>query len=330
MTTSITSVSATQSKVQINSVDALYLGSDGSLNTGQWAGLRNRVINGSARIQQRPAPAASGTLNYVTDRFIYAISSGTAVSGAWGQNLFGGSSSSYWHWIGTVSFTTGQPYWSTRIESKDVADLNSKTITVSGKFYQDSGSTQAISIRLNKPTAVDNYTGATIVSTNTANTIPTGVATSFSATFTLGSTDASNGLAIEVFITTAITVVSKNFAISDVQLEVGSVATPFEQRPYGMELALCQRYYEVCGFEAIGSLAGAINFGGRAKYAAVKRIVPSIAQVANNASFTQLNISTTTSNYIQAGSLEGVVVYRTASAAGQAQFSETFAVSAEL
>jgi len=32
--------------------------------------------------------------------------------------------------------------------------------------------------------------------------------------------------------------------IWEVQLEEGSVATPFEQRPIGTELALCQRYYE--------------------------------------------------------------------------------------
>jgi hypothetical protein len=30
---------------------------------------------------------------------------------------------------------------------------------------------------------------------------------------------------------------------SEVQVEQGSVATPFERRPYGTELALCQRYY---------------------------------------------------------------------------------------
>lgn len=48
--------------------------------------------------------------------------------------------------------------------------------------------------------------------------------------------------------------------ITGVQLEVGSVATPFERRPYGLELALCQRYYQR-GF-GYGSIWGATNLSG--------------------------------------------------------------------
>jgi hypothetical protein len=38
---------------------------------------------------------------------------------------------------------------------------------------------------------------------------------------------------------------SGTFDIAQVQIEAGSVATPFEQRPIGTELQLCQRYYQV-------------------------------------------------------------------------------------
>jgi len=44
---------------------------------------------------------------------------------------------------------------------------------------------------------------------------------------------------------------SGTFDIAQVQLEEGSVPTPFEHRPIGTELALCQRYYETCGTDTL-------------------------------------------------------------------------------
>jgi len=48
-----------------------------------------------------------------------------------------------------------------------------------------------------------------------------------------------------------------NIYITGVQLEVGPTATPFEHRPIGTELALCQRYYEKS--YDINIVPGAIN-----------------------------------------------------------------------
>ena len=41
-------------------------------------------------------------------------------------------------------------------------------------------------------------------------------------------------------------------AVTNIQLEEGSIATPFEQRPIGLELSLCQRYYLAMTGIAIG------------------------------------------------------------------------------
>jgi hypothetical protein len=38
---------------------------------------------------------------------------------------------------------------------------------------------------------------------------------------------------------------NRTFFITGIQMEVGTVATPFEHRSFGQELALCQRYYQL-------------------------------------------------------------------------------------
>jgi hypothetical protein len=54
---------------------------------------------------------------------------------------------------------------------------------------------------------------------------------------------------------------SNSFRITGVQLEAGSVATPFEHRQFGQELALCQRYYQKWQNESGGETTGSVGTG---------------------------------------------------------------------
>ncbi len=73
---------------------------------------------------------------------------------------------------------------------------------------------------------------------------------------------------------------SNNFRITGVRLVAGSVAKPLVQRPYAQELALCQRYYEVVGFEASQPLIGQVISSGSIVITTLrcleKRVAPSV------------------------------------------------------
>jgi hypothetical protein len=88
---------------------------------------------------------------------------------------------------------------------------------------------------------------------------------------------------------------SGTFDIAQVQVEPGPVATPFERRPIGTELALCQRYYETrpSGFALVLSpgARSTYNAGSFVSYQfkQTKRSVPSVTA-------TSANINTLTTN----------------------------------
>ena len=214
-----------------------------SLNGGQLAGLRNRVINGQGWINQRGNIAATAGLQYGPDRMMASITSGTSISGNISSGSLSGTNTTYGWGLNACSWTNGAAQLAQRIESWNVKDMNSKTVTFSGKLYQDTGGSRTMNIIIQKATAgVDNFsTTSTIASTTVA--IPSGTTTAFSFTTTLGASDATNGIMLIVSDTATNTVTSKTYFTSDWQFEIGSVATTFEQRPYGMEMALCQRYY---------------------------------------------------------------------------------------
>jgi len=94
---------------------------------------------------------------------------------------------------------------------------------------------------------------------------------------------------------------SNNFYITGIQFEVGSVATEFEHRSYGEELALCQRYFE--RFDYVnGSLIGVATLnsttgGWMPFYYSEKRNDPSFSSSAAGQTSGTLSLLTGSGGY---------------------------------
>jgi hypothetical protein len=101
------------------------------------------------------------------------------------------------------------------------------------------------------------------------------------ATFTLNSS--FNNLAIIVWSSDALAQ-NATLDLSAVQIERGATATPFEVRPVGAELTLCQRYFERLGgnsFDAFGIAQAISTTDANAVFLfSKKRIVPTISRDA--------------------------------------------------
>ena len=238
--------------------------------------FRNRIINGDMRIDQRNAGASvTNTTNslFTVDRFfIYgAVSSkftaqqnaGSVTPPVGFTNYLGCTSSSAYSVGAGESFSIYH-----NIEGFNLADFgwgtaNAQTATLS--FWVRSSLTGTFSVTLRNNAQNRSYPATyTISSANTWEQKSITIAGETSSTwvtnnglgvaliFNLGSgasaSTTANAWASANYVaaTGATSVVGTNgatFYITGVQLEKGSTATSFDYRPYGTELALCQRYY---------------------------------------------------------------------------------------
>jgi hypothetical protein len=258
-----------------------------SLNGGPLAGARNRIINGDMRIDQRNAGASVSITtagNYTVDRWSgnatqnskYTVQQDTSNPAGFANSLKVTSSSSY-------SVTSSDVFWLAQaIEGLNTSDLawgtaSAKSATLS--FWVQSSLTGTFGGALRNSAANRSYPFTyTISSANTWEyktvSIPSDTSGSWLSTngiginlnFGLGVGSTFSGTAGAwasanyVSATGATSVVGTNgatFYITGVQLEPGTVATPFERRSYGQELALCQRYCVV-----YRGNAGANDFAG--------------------------------------------------------------------
>jgi hypothetical protein len=331
----------------------------GGQNT-TFGGMRNRIINGDMRIDQRAAGANTTVTTsgyYTVDRF----AGSTNVSSKYkvGQNLNNISApNGFYNYLGVQSlssYSSGSSDYSAiyhSIEGYNLLDLNlgsssGSPFTIS--FWVRSSLTGTFTFVVSASYG-SNAGYATTYTINVADTweyktitIPaTSIGTWNRATdlgmmlwWDLGTGSAYNGTAntwssnYTLKVAGTQNIIGTNnatFYITGVQLEKGSAATAFEYRQFQQEFALCQRYYEkgIVGF--VGYLTNGIAGGIGIPFAVTKRAAATMSQAASlNAS----GMASGVASYFVTG-VDGFAIYHTATMTGNVSFVDRYIADAEL
>ena len=224
-------------------------------------GFRNRIINGGFDIAQRGTSFVSGANNddtYNLDRW-YVLSDGNdAVDITQTTTVPTGAKYS----IGLDVETVNKKFGIAQIiENANCFDAIGKTVTlsfdakVSATTKLDnvkcaivawSGTADSVTSDIISAWGAEG-TNPTLIANATYENTPANlnVTTSFARYTVSAAVDTASTANIIVFIWSDVTDTTAGdfLYITNTQLEVGSVATPFERRDYGRELMLCQRYY---------------------------------------------------------------------------------------
>lgn len=277
------------SELKVNAITDASGGNTASINgatpTNDNLMGRNRVINGAMEIDQRNAGAAVTVGgSYPVDRFQMTNTSDGAFSAQQDSSAPAGFVNSL-----KVTTTTADGTLTTTqrltvrhiIEGTNIRDLawgsaSAKTITIS--FWVRSSLTGTFGGSLQNGAGNSSYPFTYSISSadtweqksvtitgDTSGTWLTTTGRGILVFFGLGAGPDISGTAgawagaSYTSATGAVSVIgtlNATWYITGVQLEAGSVATSFERRSYGQELALCQRYYYKIGPAATGSRVG--------------------------------------------------------------------------
>ena len=198
--------------------------------------LRNRIINGQQQVDQRnngtTVSIASGSFSYVTDRNGVYNAGPNAVTA---ERVAGASGFQYAIRI-TGSASNTATSWYQRIEAINSFDMASVSVTFSAFVWADSN--RNVTPAVSTPNTYENFAAQTVGGSTTwaVTTTPT----RFSWTFTMPA-NAVNGAEIAIALGALLS--TQTVTITGAQLEIGTVATPFERRLIGQEVSLCERYY---------------------------------------------------------------------------------------
>ena len=250
---------------------------DGSVQSGGWTGMKNRIINGAMVIDQRNAGAAvtinTASYTYTMDRWaalgqatdgVYTIQRSTTAPAGFINSLLATVTTA------DTSIGVSQYYlFKHAFEGFNIADLGwgaagAATVTLSfwvrssltGVFsgsITNGGYTRAYPFSYTINAANTWEQKSITIAGDTTGTWPTDNTNGMNLYLDLGSGSSNKGTANAwvgsgfVGVTGSVNLIGTNgatFYITGVQLERGSTASSFEYRPYGTELQLCQRYYQ--------------------------------------------------------------------------------------
>jgi hypothetical protein len=266
-------VDSTNTRVGINNQSPAYtLDVNGTVEATQfiqgtdyltpYTGFRNAIINGDFRINQRAWSSSTATASYGFDRFSQINSGGTVTMSS--QSFTVGSpaatgyeATNFCRMVTASQSGTGH-FAILRQHIEDVRTLANSTITVSFWAKASSG-TPKVAVEVvqsfgsgGSPSAdVNTYIAQVTLSTSWARYSVTGTVPNINGK-TIGTTANTSAFIAHLWVSAGSDFNSRTGSMGiqnttidfwGVQVERGSVATPFEQRPIQTELALCQRYY---------------------------------------------------------------------------------------